>query len=511
MPQRDQAQIIAAVKQHVEGRINETIERRNLRQRKQLVGETFDDFLVSLRELAKTCNFCNNDCLQKAIRDQIIEGLHDGEAIQELLQARNLSLDQAISKCRGLEAAKRSRSDIQGTPEVSAMRSKPPGGPTHRYAACYWCGKQHEGRRNCPARGHVCKKCGKIGHFSTVCQQRLPPPGKKPAVTPQAHALSASDHSELPFIQLSNTDAGSNTPAPTIRMKVATCYGQAEVSVLPDSGADICAAGPDIVRALNENMDNLADSTVTPRAVNGSLLHPVGKLPGVQFQINDKVTQADVHIYQSVSGTIISWATAQSLGILPQCYPNPMPSVMTTTCESYKPPTVDQVIAEFPTVFDGQIRTMPGETFHISLTDDARPFCVTTPRTIPFAYRDKLRDEIDLLVKQEIIAPVTEPTEWCAPIVVAPKKNSEKIRMCVDLSKLNKYVRRERYPSVTPGEAVADMKQAKAEFFSVFDALKGYHQCPLDDESQKLTTFITPRPLQILAGTLWDILHQRTL
>ena len=61
------------------------------------------DFLVSLRELAKTCNFCSNDCLQKAIRDQIIEGLCDGESIQELLQVQDLTLDAAISKCRGLK------------------------------------------------------------------------------------------------------------------------------------------------------------------------------------------------------------------------------------------------------------------------------------------------------------------------------------------------------------------------------------------------------------------------
>ena len=37
-----------------------------------------------------------------------------------------------------------------------------------------------------------------------------------------------------------------------------------------------------------------------------------------------------------------------------------------------------------------------------------------------------------------------------------------------------------------------DIQQAKAKCFTVFDALKGYHQCPLDAASQKLTTFITP-------------------
>ena len=118
---QDQAEIIAALRQHVEGKINETVERRNLRQRTQLIGESFDDFLVALRELAKTCNFCNNDCLQKALRDQIIEGLSDGEAIQELLQIQDLTLDAAVTKCCGLEAAKRSRSDIKGSAEVNAV------------------------------------------------------------------------------------------------------------------------------------------------------------------------------------------------------------------------------------------------------------------------------------------------------------------------------------------------------------------------------------------------------
>ena len=153
-------------------------------------------------------------------------------------------------------------------------------------------------------------------------------------------------------------------------------------------------------------------------------------------------------------------------------------------------PTAEQLMLEYSPVFDGQLHTMPGEQFHISITDDAKPFCVSKPRTIPLAYR--MKAEIDLLVDKKIIAPVTEPSDWCAPIVVAPKKNSDKIRMCVDLSKLNKYVRREQYPSTTPAEAVADITQTQAKLFTVLDALKGYHQYPLDEESQNLTTFITP-------------------
>ena len=76
--------------------------------------------------------------------------------------------------------------------------------------------------------------------------------------------------------------------------------------------------------------------------------------------------------------------------------------------------------------------------------------------------------------------------------MVAPKKGTDEIRMCVDLLHLNQYVKRERYQSATPAQAVANITAEKAQIFTKIDAKKGYHQCPLDKESQDLTTFITP-------------------
>ena len=75
------------------------------------------------------------------------------------------------------------------------------------------------------------------------------------------------------------------------------------------------------------------------------------------------------------------------------------------------------------------------------------------------------------------------------PIVVTPKKRTDKIRMCVYLSHLNKYVKRDRYQCSTPAEVVADIAASNANVFTKLDALKGYDQCPLDEAT---TTFITP-------------------
>lgn len=48
------------------------------------------------------------------------------------------------------------------------------------------------------------------------------------------------------------------------------------------------------------------------------------------------------------------------------------------------------------------------------------------------------------MLKSGIITEVTEATNWCAPIVPVVKKNV-KVRICVDLKKLNDAIKRERF------------------------------------------------------------------
>ena len=174
--------------------------------------------------------------MQKALRDQIIEGLHDGDTIQELLQSKDLTLDQTITKCQGLEAAKKSRAEIQHTPETYSVHA------VSHTSTCIVCGDKtlQGGHKNCPAYKRTCRKCGKIGHFSKVCRQSLPLVSSQALEARDQQRACTLSTSELPFIQATSE---SFKTAPTITMNVSTPHGQATLQVLPDSGADICAAG----------------------------------------------------------------------------------------------------------------------------------------------------------------------------------------------------------------------------------------------------------------------------
>ena len=74
--------------------------------------------------------------------------------------------------------------------------------------------------------------------------------------------------------------------------------------------------------------------------------------------------------------------------------------------------------------------------------------------------------------------------------MVNREKGTDTIRMCFDLSHLNKYVKWERYQCLTPAQAVAHIASNNAKVFTKLDAFNGYYQCPLDEGSQILTTLI---------------------
>lgn len=67
-----------------------------------------------------------------------------------------------------------------------------------------------------------------------------------------------------------------------------------------------------------------------------------------------------------------------------------------------------------------------------------------------------VKDELDRMEHMGVISKVEEPTSWCAGMVVVPKKD-KKVRICVDLKKLNENVR-EVHPLPKVDETLAGAK-----------------------------------------------------
>ena len=144
-------------------------------------------------------------------------------------------------------------------------------------------------------------------------------------------------------------------------------------------------------------------------------------------------------------------------------------------------------VARYPNLFTG-LGKLDGE-YSIQLEDRAKPYALTVPRRVAIPLMQPVKEELERMEKLGVISRVSEPTEWCAGMVVVPKGN-KKVRICVDLTHLNKSVRRERHLLPAVEQSLAQL--AGARVFSTLDANSGFWQIPLDRKSALLTTFITP-------------------
>ena len=146
-----------------------------------------------------------------------------------------------------------------------------------------------------------------------------------------------------------------------------------------------------------------------------------------------------------------------------------------------------EILKRFPKLFTGLGNL--GNAYEIKLKPDAVPHALYTSRNVPIPLRAKVTEELNRMEEMGVISKVEEPTEWCAGMVVVPKKTGA-VRICVDLKPLNTSVRREVHPLPKVDDTLAQLTGAR--FFSKLDANSGFWQIPLSSASRLLTTFITP-------------------
>jgi len=128
----------------------------------------------------------------------------------------------------------------------------------------------------------------------------------------------------------------------------------------------------------------------------------------------------------------------------------------------------------YPKLFEG-LGTMP-ETFKILLKQDTQPYCLDSPRSIPVGLGEKAHARLQEMLAQGVISEVEEPTAWCSGLTIAPKANND-IRLCVDLTRLNKGVRREAFPLPRISDLISRLSHGRV--FSKLDANSGFWQVKL--------------------------------
>ena len=146
------------------------------------------------------------------------------------------------------------------------------------------------------------------------------------------------------------------------------------------------------------------------------------------------------------------------------------------------------VLETYADVFDDTVvGCLRNYEYDIKLKDNAVPV-VHAARKVALTLVDGVTNELNRMEKLGVIAKVDTPTDWVNSMVVVQKP--DKLRICLDPSNLNQFVRREHTHLPTTEEILSRIKGAKV--FTKIDAKDGYWQIPLTEKSSYLTTFNTP-------------------
>lgn len=234
-----------------------------------------------------------------------------------------------------------------------------------------------------------------------------------------------------------------------------------------DSGAEVSVV-PSTFPGLPTKLDK-CDITLTGPA--NEPLHVLGKFLAT-IQWRQRIVRQTVYVVSPLRSILLGLPALEALELIKFA-----DSVSSATA----------IEASYPQLF-GSLGAMKGE-YNIRLKPNSVPFAIPVARRIALPLRDRVKQELERMERDDVIRKVDEPTEWCAGIVPVLKPSGD-VRICVDLTQLNKSVLRERYVMPTVEDSLGLLSGASV--FSKLDANSGFYQIKLSPESQLLTTFITP-------------------
>ena len=243
---------------------------------------------------------------------------------------------------------------------------------------CTKCNLRHA-RDHCFAKGKQCRRCHKYDHFAvcynhnSVVEIEQPEPGGWDA--------------ESGFLG-SITTCHDDEAAWKVNLKIC---GKT-VTFKNDSGADTSVMGESTFVAL-QNPPKL-------KPANTALFGPGGRVDCLGVF----TAQTKTRVIKGTSN-LLGRSAAQKLGLIVK---------------------IDSIALSL----FGSFGLVKREFVRITLTDGSIPKCLTTARRISFPLLTKVEAELNRLETEGIIEKVEKPTNWCAPIVPALKKNGN-VRICV--------------------------------------------------------------------------------
>ena len=146
-----------------------------------------------------------------------------------------------------------------------------------------------------------------------------------------------------------------------------------------------------------------------------------------------------------------------------------------------------QVLKKYDKLFSGELGEYPHKKIKLEVMENAKPIHAR-PYSIPRINARTFKEELDHLCEIGVLARAGA-SEWASPTMGVPKKDG-RIRIVSDFRQLNKVIKRKIFPLPNINEMLRS--RAGYSFLTKLDISMQYYTFVLDEDSQDLTTIITP-------------------
>ena len=153
---------------------------------------------------------------------------------------------------------------------------------------------------------------------------------------------------------------------------------------------------------------------------------------------------------------------------------------------------LSELLREFADVFEPSTGCIKGYTGHLYLKEGA-PFKINKARSVPYAYRPLVEEELSRMVKAKVLTPIDVAEFTTTPLVVVPKANGS-IRICGDFKvSVNPHLHVQQYPMPSCNEVF--QKLAGGHRFTKLDFADTYLQLEMDEKSRRYLVYTTHKGL----------------
>lgn len=258
---------------------------------------------------------------------------------------------------------------------------------------------------------------------------------------------------------------------------------------LLDSGAEVSVAGPRLQALVDSSRVMTKTACFAIKTADGTL-HSTDRVLILPMTYMGRVCNIEAPIMQSLKHDLILgvdfWSrfgirpVVQEIGsIEAEKVVNVLENVELSAQQAEQ---LEAVLSLMPFCSEG-VLSKTSLIKHRIDTGDAKPIKQTQYITSPYIQKD-IHAEIDRLLAIGAIFPCNSP--WNNP-VIAVRKPTGKIRLCIDARKLNMVTVKDAYPQPQLNRILGQLSGTK--ILSSIDFSDAYHQVELEDDAKLKTAF----------------------